>query len=174
MQNFLFLFKYSHIFPVYIFNSFFLWQEHFKVQAIEQQVFPEHWCGHQIFCTVGEMWEKRLEDLTPSCIPVAQKLPVTIKPGNFSEHISLPVRGTQPPCCHAAQWLFWAQVDIWANTSSTCSAGSKRERSHPGWVKCRTCTSNQWCMTRWEGETIISRRNWIKLGKQVLVSPAEI
>lgn len=92
------------------------------VTAIEQQAFPECWCGHRVVHMVGQMGEKRLEYLTLSCTPMAQNFPVTLKSGNFSEQGSLPGRGTQPSYCHAAHWVFRAQVDIWANTSWSCNA----------------------------------------------------
>lgn len=63
------------------------------VTAIEQQIFPECWCGHKVVRMVGQIGEKRLEDLTQSCTPVAQNLLVTLKSGNFSERVSLPGRG---------------------------------------------------------------------------------
>lgn len=78
------------------------------VIAIKRQVFPACWCWHQVLCMAGQMGEKRLQDMTPSYTPVAQKLPVMLRSGNSSEHVCLPGGRTQPLCCHAAQWLFWA------------------------------------------------------------------
>ena len=133
------------------------------ITATEQQVFPACWCGHQVMCMAGQMRENRLQDLAPSHTPTAQNLLVTLKSGNFSEHVSLWGRGTQPSCCHAAQWLFRAQADIWASTSWRCNAfmqEQQRKEVIPAGVKCETC-----CATLTNAAWQVGRGNQLLTGE---------